>query len=79
MGEDWELYGVILEYKGGVKMKIVLEDVPGDFLSIMNELHSKLTIIATQANKARQLIQDLNQRLGPKMEEESEPEVDNSS
>ena len=51
-------------------MKITIEDAPAEYLKWLSELYDRLTIIATQADKAKRLILELNQKMSPKVEEE---------
>jgi len=51
-------------------MKITIEDAPAEYLKWLSELYDRLTIIATQADKAKRLILELNQKMSPKIEEE---------
>jgi len=50
-------------------MKITIEDAPAEYLKWLSELYDRLTIIAAQADKARRLILELNQRMSPKAKE----------
>ena len=57
-------------------MKITIEDAPAEYLKWLSELYDRLTVIATQADKARRLLLELNQRMSPRKEEgKSEPGV----
>jgi len=57
-------------------MKITIEDAPTEYLKFLSELYDRLAVIAAQADKAKRLILELNQKMSPKVkEEEGEPRV----
>jgi len=51
-------------------VKITIEDAPAEYLKWLSELYDRLTIIAAQADKAKRLILELNQKMSPKVEKE---------
>ena len=57
-------------------MKIVMEDVPEEFLSWLQELYDRLSVIATNVDKARRMVLHLTDKMRPYGEEgKSEPKA----
>jgi len=47
-------------------VKIVMEDVPEEFLSWLQELYDRLSVVATNVDKARRLILHMTGKMKPK-------------
>jgi len=52
-------------------VKIVMEEVPEEFLTWLQELYDRLTVISTNVDKARRMVLHLTDKMRPVVEEAS--------